>query len=90
MKACGSIPMTVRHVESMIRMAEAHAKMHLRDYVRQDDLDVAIRVMLESFLAANKHHVAKTLAKVNTEFHLANHVIFRIAEIPKIHVHLPR
>lgn len=28
----GSIPITVRHVESMIRMAEAHAKMHLRRY----------------------------------------------------------
>ena len=62
--ACGSIPMTVRHVESMIRMAEAHAKMHLRDYVRQDDLDLAIQVMLESFLAANKMSVVKTLRKV--------------------------
>lgn len=56
--------MTVRHVESMIRMAEANAKMHLRDYVRQDDLDLAIQVMLESFLAANKMSVVKTLRKV--------------------------
>lgn len=59
--ACGSIPMTVRHVESMIRMAEARAKMHLREYVRQDDLDVAIQVMLESFLSANKLSVVKSL-----------------------------
>merc|ERR1719391_1450448 len=27
--ATGSIPITVRHIESMIRMAESHAKMHL-------------------------------------------------------------
>ena len=26
----GSIPITVRHIESMIRIAEANAKMHLR------------------------------------------------------------
>ena len=66
--ACGSIPMTVRHVESMIRMAEAHAKMHLRDYVRQDDLDVAIHVMLESFLNSNKLSIAKALRKVLSSF----------------------
>jgi DNA replication licensing factor MCM2 len=29
----GGVPMTVRHFESMIRMAEAHAKMHLRETV---------------------------------------------------------
>lgn len=61
--ACGSIPMTVRHVESMIRMAEAHARIHLRDYVRQDDLDMAIGVMLDSFLSANKLSVYKQLKR---------------------------
>jgi DNA replicative helicase MCM subunit Mcm2 (Cdc46/Mcm family) len=55
--------MTVRHVESMIRMAEAHAKLHLRDYVRQDDLDLAIQMMLDSFLSANKSSVYKTLKR---------------------------
>jgi DNA replication licensing factor MCM2 len=44
--ACGSIPMTVRHVESMIRMAEAHSKIHLRESVRQDDLDISINVRI--------------------------------------------
>ena len=38
--------MTVRHFESMLRMAEAHAKMHLRPYVNDDDIDTAIRVTL--------------------------------------------
>lgn len=31
----------------MMRMAEAHARMHLRDYVREDDVDLAIQTMLE-------------------------------------------
>jgi len=40
----------VRHIESIIRMAEAHAKMHLREVVLDEDIDVAINVMLESFI----------------------------------------
>ena len=31
--ATGSIPITVRHIESVIRLAEANAKMHLRQFV---------------------------------------------------------
>jgi len=37
------MPMAVRHLESMIRMAEAHARMHLREYVQEEDINVAIR-----------------------------------------------
>ena len=33
-----SIPITVRHLDSIVRMAEAHARMHLRDFVRDDDV----------------------------------------------------
>lgn len=46
----GGIPIAVRHIESVLRMAEAYARMHLRDYVRSDDLDYAIDMLLESFL----------------------------------------
>lgn len=46
----GGIPIGVRHIESVLRMSEAHAKMHLRDYVRADDIDQAIDMLLESFL----------------------------------------
>ena len=46
----GGIPIAVRHIESVIRMSEAHAKIHLRDYVRTDDIDFAIKMMVESFL----------------------------------------
>jgi len=31
-------------------MSEAHARMHLRDYVRDDDVDAAISLLLNSFL----------------------------------------
>lgn len=61
----GSIPITVRHLESMVRLAEAHAKMHLREYVRSDDVDMAIKVALESFISAQKFSMMNTLRKVN-------------------------
>jgi len=60
----GSLPITVRHIESMIRMAEANAKMHLRDYVQEDDVNMAIRIMLESFIETQKYSVMKTMRKV--------------------------
>lgn len=61
----GSIPITVRHVESIIRMAEAHAKMHLREQVKENDLEIAIRTMLSSFISAQKHAITKTLVRVS-------------------------
>lgn len=63
--ASGSIPITVRHLESMIRLAEAHAKMHLREYVRSDDVDMAIRVALDSFISAQKFSMMKILRRVS-------------------------
>lgn len=50
----GAVPIAVRHIESLFRMAEAHARMHLRESVTNDDLDVAIRVLTESLCAAQK------------------------------------
>ena len=67
-QATGSIPITVRHIESMIRMAEAHARLHLRDYVIDDDVNMAIRVMLESFIDTQKYSVMRTMRKVTTLF----------------------
>lgn len=59
----GGVPIAVRHIESVVRMAEASARMHLRDHVREDDVDLAIKVMLESFLQAQKISVKKTLQR---------------------------
>merc|ERR1712061_353196 len=61
--ATGSVPITVRHIESMIRMAEAHAKMHLREFVSEDDVNMAMRVMLESFIDTQKYSVMKNMKR---------------------------
>jgi DNA replication licensing factor MCM2 len=63
--ATGSYPITVRHLESMIRMAEASAKMSLREYVRSDDIDLAISVAIESFVSTQKMSIKKTLQRVS-------------------------
>jgi DNA replication licensing factor MCM2 len=57
----GSIPITVRHVESILRCAEANARMHLRDYVQQDDVNMAMRVILESFIGTQKFSVMRSM-----------------------------
>merc|ERR1712173_529088 len=62
-QSTGSVPITVRHIESMIRMAESHAKMHLREFVREDDVNMAIRVMLESFIDTQKFSVMKNMRR---------------------------
>lgn len=46
-------------------MAEAHARMHLRDYVMEDDVNMAIRVMLESFIDTQKFSVMRSMRKVS-------------------------
>lgn len=62
-EAGGGIPIAVRHVESMIRMSEAFARMHLRDVVRDDDVNMAVRVMLDSFIGSQKYGVQRSLRK---------------------------
>ncbi|KAF9622874.1 hypothetical protein IFM89_035004 [Coptis chinensis] len=57
------VPIAVRHIESMIRMSEAHARMHLRMHVTQEDVDMAIRVLLDSFISTQKFGVQKSLQK---------------------------
>lgn len=59
--ATGSLPITVRHIESVIRMSEAHARIHLRDAVQEVDVNMAIRMMLESFIEAQKFSVMKKM-----------------------------
>jgi DNA replication licensing factor MCM2 len=63
--ATGSFLITVRHLESMIRMAEASARMSLRG---ADDIDLAISVVVESFVDAQKMSIKKTLQHVRLPF----------------------
>ncbi|KAJ2953647.1 hypothetical protein O0L34_g1258 [Tuta absoluta] len=59
--ATGSLPITVRHIESVIRMSEAHARMHLRAQVNEEDVNMAIRTMLESFIDTQKYSVMRAM-----------------------------
>ena len=59
----GGIPIAVRHIESVIRMSEAFAKIHLRQYVRIDDIDAAIEMLLDSFLQSQKASIRKQLER---------------------------
>lgn len=61
--AVGGIPIAVRHIESVLRMSEAYARIHLRDYVHGADIDFAINMLLESFLQTQKASVARALSK---------------------------
>jgi len=67
------MPIGIRHLESIIRVAEAAARMHLREYVRSDDVDLAIQVALDSFLSCQKYSVKQLLHKVKL---LQNHPLF--------------
>jgi DNA replication licensing factor MCM2 len=59
----GGMSIAVRHLESLLRIAESHAKMRLSDYVRADDMDFAIKIMLESFLMSQKASISKNLRR---------------------------
>jgi len=59
----GGFAIMTRHIESIIRMAQASAKMHLRNEVRNDDVDLAISVLLESFIQSQKISVGRVIRK---------------------------
>ena len=63
MSNAGGIPIAVRHIESILRLSEARAKLHLREYVRSDDVDMAIRIMLESFIETQKKSIQSDLKR---------------------------
>jgi DNA replication licensing factor MCM2 len=62
------MPIAVRHLESMIRMSEARAAMHLREYVNDDDIDAAIKTMLESFVSTQKLSIQKVMRRKFSRF----------------------
>ncbi|CDK25118.1 unnamed protein product [Kuraishia capsulata CBS 1993] len=59
----GSFPITVRHLESILRIAESFAKMRLSEYVSSYDIDRAIKVSVDSFVGAQKYSVRKQLQR---------------------------
>lgn len=59
----GGIRITVRHLESLLRIAESFAKMHLRETVVTEDINMAIQITLESFLQSQKFTIARGMRK---------------------------
>lgn len=66
--ATGSFPITVRHLESIIRLSESFARMRLSDYVSKDDVDRAVKVTVKSFIGAQKISVRKNLMRTFARF----------------------
>jgi len=77
-QSSGGIQIAARHLESLIRMSEAHAKMHLRDHVRHDDIDFAIDMMLDSFLQSQKLTIARNLSPKLQEYKLSKGDLFSL------------
>lgn len=69
-------------------MAEAHAKMNLRDFVHVEDINIAIRMMLESFLQSQKSSIAaelrpkfaKYLTKHEDDFSMLSHILKKMVK----------
>ncbi|KAM0679066.1 MCM DNA helicase complex subunit [Binucleata daphniae] len=64
----GSIPITARHIESLVRMSEAFARIKLRNIVLIEDIDSAIEVALDSFVSAQKYAITKVLRRKFAKF----------------------
>lgn len=59
----GGMPIALRHLESIVRLAESNARLHLREYVREDDINTAIAVMLESFFMSQKYSLMRQMRR---------------------------
>ncbi|ORD97529.1 MCM2 [Hepatospora eriocheir] len=57
------IPITARHIESIVRISEAFAKLRMSSTVSKTDINSAIDITLNTFLSAQKYSIAKTLRK---------------------------
>ncbi|EAN32815.2 MCM2/3/5 family protein [Theileria parva strain Muguga] len=64
----GGYPLTLRHIESIIRISEANAKMRLSSVITSDDVDVAIAMLLESYISSQKYSVATRLSMEFTRY----------------------
>ncbi|MCP9264032.1 DNA helicase [Dirofilaria immitis] len=93
--ATGSVAVTVRHVESLIRLAEAHAKMHLRSYVCDEDVDIAVRVILESFISTQKASIMRQMRKHFDKYIFVNRdhnelLLYLLKQLVKDQLHYER
>ncbi|KAH9845871.1 DNA replication licensing factor mcm2 [Teratosphaeria destructans] len=69
--ATGAYPITVRHLESILRISESFAKMRLSEYCNSSDIDRAIAVAVDSFVGSQKVSCKKALARAFAKYTLA-------------------
>ncbi|KAL1881455.1 hypothetical protein VTK73DRAFT_3740 [Phialemonium thermophilum] len=69
--ATGAYPITVRHLEAIIRISEAFCRMRLSEYCSSQDIDRAIAVTVDSFVASQKVSCKKALARAFAKYTLA-------------------
>jgi DNA replication licensing factor MCM2 len=60
----------VRHLESILRISEAFAKMRLSEYCNASDIDRAIAVAVDSFVGSQKVSCKKALARAFAKYTL--------------------
>ncbi|KAG4219631.1 hypothetical protein PC116_g31890, partial [Phytophthora cactorum] len=69
--ATGAYPITVRHLEAIIRISEAFCRMRLSEYCSAQDIDRAIAVTVDSFIGSQKVSCKKALARAFAKYTLA-------------------
>ncbi|KAI9787016.1 MAG: MCM DNA helicase complex subunit [Peltula sp. TS41687] len=69
--ATGAYPITVRHLEAIMRISEAFCKMRLSEYCTTQDIDRAIAVTVDSFVGSQKVSCKKALARAFAKYTLA-------------------
>ncbi|KAJ1332033.1 DNA replication licensing factor MCM2 [Microdochium nivale] len=69
--ATGAYPITVRHLEAIIRISESFCRMRLSEYCSAQDIDRAIAVTVESFVGSQKVSCKKALARSFAKYTLA-------------------
>ncbi|EFX02877.1 DNA replication licensing factor mcm2 [Grosmannia clavigera kw1407] len=69
--ATGAYPITVRHLEAIIRISESFCRMRLSEYCTAQDIDRAIAVTVESFIGSQKISAKKALARSFAKYTLA-------------------
>ncbi|KAF2477993.1 MCM-domain-containing protein [Lindgomyces ingoldianus] len=68
--ATGAYPITVRHLEAIMRISEAFCKMRLSEYCSAQDIDRAIAVAVDSFVGSQKVSCKKALARAFAKYTL--------------------
>jgi DNA replication licensing factor MCM2 len=86
--ATGAYPITVRHLEAIMRISESFCKMRLSEYCTSVDIDRAIAVTVDSFVASQKVSCKKALARAFAKYVLLLNMLVRWSANMMIDIHL--